>query len=70
MHGTSTALNPHKFGDSHGFVGKHSDSWAIEEIVLLIFMKIRTLLFKVKKKGQTQKQNMHDTSTALTHTSH
>ena len=31
MHGTSTALNTHKFGDSHGFIGQYSDSWVIED---------------------------------------
>ena len=31
MRGTSTALNPHKFGDNQGFIGQNSDSWAIED---------------------------------------
>ena len=66
MHGASTALNPHKFGDSHVFVEQHSDSWAIEDNTFDSSTHIhenKNPTFQSKKK---QKQNMRSTSTALT----
>ena len=69
MHDASTAtcMNPHKFGDSHGFIEQHSDSWAIEDNTFDSSTHIhdnKNPTFQSKKKPQ--KQNMLSTSTALT----
>ena len=62
MHGASTALNPHKFEDSHGFIGQHSDSWAIKDNT---FDSATHIHENKNPTFQSQKRNKNKTRLAL-----